>query len=188
MTLIAHEVSTKAMERCSAAAEHALPVNLCFAVFIANFFTGTYLLKNAILAQEILGLGLTLLNSVHLLFAVDEATEVRLLAPMALIEGASVVRELLRLTEVNVLTVGKALVTENSLLLGINQGFLLDHPLETKEGSQLGSDGLRQSLQLDLLLAARARHESESNAEGCPLVLEELHHTVGVKNVAAGQA
>ena len=57
---------------------------------------------------------------IHLLLAVDETTEVGLLAPMALVEGTSMVGELLRLLEVKVVFVSQALIIENALVLGIN--------------------------------------------------------------------
>ena len=185
VTLIAHKVSSEAMEQGCAAAKHALPVYLCFTVFITNVFPCADFFENTILAHKIFGIGLALLYPIHLLLAVYQASKVGLFAPMALIEGASMICKLLRLAEVNVVFIGQALIIENALILGIYQGLFLYDLLKAEERAKLGCDRIRQSLQLDFLLATWARHESKCDAESCPFVFEELDHTVCVKYVAA---
>ena len=51
---------------------------------------------------------------------------------------------------------------------------------------ELGIDQLAAGL-FDFLLAARARHESEGDLEGVPLVLEELVDTVGMENMSTAK-
>ena len=185
VAVIAHEVSTEAVEQSRAAAEHALPVDLCFAVDFTDCLAGADLLQDAILAKKILGLRLVPLSVVHLTLAVDEATEVGLLAVVALVEGATMVGKLLRLLVVYVVNVAQTCILENSLLLSMDQCLRLNLLLETKERSELGFDRLRESLHLDFLLAAGAGHEGEGDSEGGPLVLEEVDDAVRVEDVAA---
>lgn len=137
MAVIAHEVGAEAVEQCRAAAVHALPVDLCFAVFVTDLLARTNLLQDALLAAEILHFGLILLSIVHLLFAVYEATKVRLLAVKALVEGAPMVGVLLLLAVVNVVFVGKSFISKNALILSMDQGLLLNDFLETNERTKL---------------------------------------------------
>ena len=159
VAVIAHEMSTEAVEQSHAAAEHAFPVDLCFAVDFANCLTRADLLQDAVLAEKILGLRLVPLDVVHLLLAVDEAAEVRLLAIVALVERAAMVGKFLRLLVVYVVNVAQALILENSLLLSMDHCMRLNLLLETEEGSELRLNRLRESLHLNFLLAAGAGHE-----------------------------
>ena len=133
VALIAHEVSAKAVVNCNAAAVHALPIDLSFAVLITNCLTDADFFQNTVLAEKILGLRLVPLRIVHLLLTVDETAEVRLLAVVALVEGASVIGKLLRLLIVNVMLVGKTLILKDAFVFGANQSLLLDNLLETEE-------------------------------------------------------
>ena len=185
VAVIAHEMSTEAVEQSRAAAEHAFPVDLCFAVDLADSLAGADLLQDAVLAEKILGLRLVPLSVVHLLLAVDEATKVGLLAIVALVEGAAMVGKFLRLLVVYVVNVAQTCILENSLILSIDHCLRLNLLLETEEGSELGLNRLRESLHLNFLLAAGAGHEGEGDSEGGPLVFEEVHDTVRVEDVAA---
>ena len=142
VTVIAHIVSAEAAKHCHTAAVHALPVDLCFAVFVTNLLARTNFLQDALLAAEILHFGLLLLSIVHLLFAVYEATKVRLLAVEALVEGAPMVGVLLGLAVVNVVFVGKSLIGKDTLVLSVDQGLLLNDFLETNQWSKLLRDRL----------------------------------------------
>ena len=68
------------------AAIHALPVSEFNAVLLALSHADTHLLEQALLAEEVLFVGLTPLICLHLLLTVDQTAEVRLLAAVALIE------------------------------------------------------------------------------------------------------
>ena len=81
------EVScSEAMEECYRAAEVAFPVYLCFAVLFAISLSCTVCLELAVFASQVLFLGA--LFKAKLLLAVDHATEVRLLAVVALVKCA----------------------------------------------------------------------------------------------------
>ena len=121
VALIAHEVSAKAVVNCNATAVHALPIDLSFAVLITNCFTDTDFFQNTVLAEKILGLRLVPLSIVHLLLTVDETAEVRLLAVVALVDGASMIGKLFRLLIINAMLVGKTLILKDVLVLGANQ-------------------------------------------------------------------
>ena len=82
------------------------------------------------------------------------------------------VGKFLRLLVIYVVNVAKACVAENSLIFRISQCLCLNCLFETEQGSELSCDRLRDSLELNLLLAAGARHEREGNSQGCPFVLE----------------
>ena len=185
MAVVAHEMSTEAVEQCRAAAVHALPVDLCFSVNITDCLTGADRLKDTILADKILRLGLIPLGIVHLLFAVDQASEIGLLAVVALVEGATMVGKFLRLLVIYVVNVVQASIVENSLVFSMNQCLRLNSLFEPEKRSELGSDWLRDSLKLNFLLAAGARHEGKGDSKGGPLVLEEVHDAVRVEHVAA---
>lgn len=126
------------------------------------------------MAEKILGLRLVPLSIVHLLLTVDETAEVRLLAIVALVEGASVISKLLRLLIVNVMLVGKTLILKDAFVFGAIQSLLFDNLLETEERAKFLLNWLRQSLELDLLLAAWAREEAESDSKGGPLMLQKV--------------
>ena len=78
-----------------------------------------------------------LLSIVHFLLTIDEAPEVRLLAPVALVEGAPVHSILLRFLVIKVANIFKAFVVEDTLIFRINQSLSLDNFLESKQGAQL---------------------------------------------------
>ena len=53
VAVIAHEVSTEAVEQSRAAAVHALPVDLDFAVCVTDCLTSANFFQNAVLAKKI---------------------------------------------------------------------------------------------------------------------------------------
>ena len=67
-----------------------------------------------------------LLSVSHFLFAVNEATEVRLLASITEVERAPMIGIFLRLAEVGVTWSSESLVLEDSLLLGVDKSLLLN--------------------------------------------------------------
>ena len=95
MALLAEVVGAKAAEEGHAAAELAFPVDLLHPMLLALGLSSTYLLQQAGLAEEVLFLGRLFLSVCHLLPTVDQSTKVGLLAIVALVEGAPVVRKLL---------------------------------------------------------------------------------------------
>ena len=78
-----------------------------------------------------------LLSIVHFLLTIDETPEVRLLAPVALVEGAPVHSILLRFLVVNVVNVFKAFIVEDTLIFRINQSLSLHNFFESKQGAKL---------------------------------------------------
>ena len=119
------------------AAEHALPVDLIIAVFLAICLPCANIFEQAALAKQVLWLGLILLSVVHFLLAIDKSTEVGLLALVTLVEGASMIGKLLRLLEVNVVFVGKTFIFEDTLISGIDQSLSLHDFFESKQGAKL---------------------------------------------------
>ena len=72
-----------------------------------------------------------------------------------------------------------------ALHLCVPESHLFNFLLEAEERTQFASDRIGDTFKLNLLLAARARHESEGDSECSPFVLEELDDTVGVEDMAA---
>ena len=101
-------MSAKAAKESNRAAEHAFPVDLCPAMFLASSLTSTHFFEDAFLAEKIFLLGITLLSI--LLLTVNETTEERLLAAMALVERAAAVCKFLRLVVVGVTQSSKSLI------------------------------------------------------------------------------
>ena len=151
-------------------------------MFLACCLTGSHFFENASLAEKIFLLRLKLLSI--LLFTVDEATEERLLAFMALIERTAAVGKFLRFAKIDVIRSDESLIIKNALCLGVQEGLFLNSLFEREERTELTGDRLGQANDIDLLLAARAAHEGESNSKGSPFVLEKQNHTAGVENMA----
>ena len=151
-------------------------------MFLAGSLTGSNFFEDAILAEKLFLLRLELLRI--LLLTVDEATEVRLLAAVALVERAAAVGEFLRLAVIDVILSDESLIIENALSLGVQEGLFLNSLFERDERTELTGDRLGKAHNIDLLFAARAAHEGESNSEGRPFVLEKQNHTVCVENMA----
>ena len=179
---LAHVMSAKAAVESYSAAVHAFPVNLGPAVDLAISLTGSHFFKDAGLAEKIFLLGITLLCI--LLLTIDKATKVWLLATVALVERAAAVGEFLRLAEIDVIRSDESLIIKNALCLGVQEGLFLNSLFERDKRTKLTGDRLGQAHNIDLLFAARAAHEGESNSEGCPFVLEKLNNTVCVENMA----
>ena len=85
-----------------AATELAFPVDLSGAVFRTRCSASTNFFQQTVLAQQVLLLRLLLLCVCHLLLAIYQATEVGLLAAVALVEGTPVICELLGPSEVRI--------------------------------------------------------------------------------------
>lgn len=86
MAGVAEVCRAEAVVESDRAAELAFPVNLSLAMLFTVSLASTELLKEAVLADEVFLLGLVLFHVHHLLFAVDQATEVGLLAGVALVD------------------------------------------------------------------------------------------------------
>ena len=86
-------------------------------MFLAGSLTGSNFFEDAVLAEKLFLLCLELLRI--LLLTVDEATEVRLLAAVALVERAAAVGEFLRLAEIDVILSEESLIIKNALSLGV---------------------------------------------------------------------
>ena len=99
VALLAEIVGAKAAEEGHAAAELAFPVNLGLAMLFANGLSCSDFLQKTVLATEILLRDLALSHVSKLLLAVYQATKVRFLTLVALINGAAMVSELLWLSE-----------------------------------------------------------------------------------------
>ena len=187
MARVAHVVRSEAAEERNGTAVHALPVDLDATMRLAGGLSGTDLLEEAILAEEVFFLGLALLSVGHLLLAVDETTEVGLLATVALIEGCAVVGELLGIVVVGITDSGETLIMENPLIFSVLKSLLLNMLFEGNERAELAGNGLGDTSDVDLRLAAGAAHEGESDSECSPLVLEELNDAICVEDMAAGK-
>ena len=98
MAVIAVVHISTAAEEGNRTTEHALPVDLCIAVLVAIGCSSTNFFQKTVLATEILLRGLTLSHVSKLLLAVYQATKVRFLTLVALINGAAMVSELLWLS------------------------------------------------------------------------------------------
>ena len=71
---------------------------------------------------------------------------------------------------------------------GILECLALNILLHVEKWAKLGRNLLGEALlELDFLLAARALHEGEGDAQGRPAVLEQLYEAVCVENVAAAE-
>ena len=182
VAIIAEVVCSEAAEEGSRTAEHALPVDLNIAMLFACGLTSSHFLQETILAHEVLLFGFIITS---LLLTVDESTEVRLFACMALVEGAAVVGELLWLSIVVVAHCRKPLICKDALFLSVLKSELLNTFFKANQRAKFTSNGIREAFERDLLLAAGARHEGEGDSEGGPFVLEELNDTVGVEDMTA---
>ena len=80
VALVAHVVGSKAVEDGDIAAKHALPVYLRLSVLFTDILASSDLFQDAVLASQVLRLRLVGLIIVHLLFTVDQTTEVWLFA------------------------------------------------------------------------------------------------------------
>ena len=78
-----------------------------------------------------------LLSIVHFLLTIDETPEVRLLAPMTLVEGAPVHSILLRFLVVNVANIFEAVIVEDTLISRINQSLSLNNFFESMQVTEL---------------------------------------------------
>lgn len=185
VTGVAKVIGAPAAVEGDRAAIHALPVNLVITVFRALRRARANLRQETILAKQVLLPCLLLLCSSHLLLAVHKATEVRLLAFVALEERASVQGVLQRLFEVKIVRILQTVFLQDSLLLCIAQGLSLDYLFDADDRTQGSCNRPGQSaLQPDFLLALGTGHEGERDFQGCPGVLKKFNHAVRVEDVA----
>ena len=154
-------------------------------MFLTVSCSGTYLFKEAVLAEKILLLSLLLLCVSSFLLAVDETSKVGLLAAVTLVEGGAMHGVLLRFSVIGVILIFKSFIRKNSLFLSVDESLLLNLLLQAKEWAELCSDRLGKTIKLDLLVASRASHEAERDLESGPLVLEKLDEAVGVEDMPA---
>ena len=82
------------------------------------------------------------------------------------------VGELLRLSEIDIAFSCQPLILKDPLQLGVDESFSFNTLLEADERAKFSCDLRWQSLDLDLLLAARARHEGKGDSQSRPSVLE----------------
>lgn len=129
MAIDAHVVRPEAVESGLRAAVHTLPVDLLIAVFRALCLPGADLFQQTFLTQKVFRLALDPVRIGCVLDAVDQAAEVGLLALEALVEGASMSCERLWVFEVDIVFVEQSSVTQETLVLRIDQGLLLDNSL-----------------------------------------------------------
>ena len=116
MARFAEVGGAKTDEKCCRAAELALPVNLDTTVFLTARLTCSNLFQKAILADQVLWL--VVIRSLSTLnLTVNKTTKVRLLAAVALKEGAAMVRKFLWLVVVDVTRRRKSFIVEDALLL-----------------------------------------------------------------------
>ena len=125
MAWVAHVVGTEAAVEGSGAAILAFPVNLRGTVLLAARSASTDVFEQAALAEKVFLLGLASFLVSHLTLTVDESTEVRLLAVIAQVEGASVVGKLLWLSIVCIIFVLESLICKDTLFLSIDQCLFL---------------------------------------------------------------
>jgi len=112
----AEVVCSPAAVKSDGATVLTLPVNLNIAVFLTCGLTGTKLLQQTILADQIFRLCVLVLGTLHL--TVDQTTEVGLLTFTALVDRAAVQGVLQRLSKVGVTWSLESFIIEDALFLG----------------------------------------------------------------------
>ena len=117
-----------AVVHCHRAAIVALPVDLLAAMLLAVAGAGAVGLHLAVFAAQVLFL--CALLSLKLLLAVYHAAKVRILAVIALIEGAGVHGKVKELALEAVTTCRKALIQVKALILSHVEGHSLDFALD----------------------------------------------------------
>lgn len=95
---------------------------------------------------------------------------------------------MLGFVEVGVTGGGKALVAQNSLLLGVEESLFFNSLFKADERAELCSNRTGHPLDVNLHLAGRALHEGEAYAKARPLVLEKIDNAVRVEDVATAQS
>ena len=130
-------------------------------MLVALHGTYTNLLEQAVLTHEVLLLGVALLIVGHQDLAIDQATEVRTLAPIALIERAMSICIGLRSAEVNIILVKEAIVFQETLFFSVDDSLFLNLLFEAHQRVQMLADGLGYAPGFDLLVALGAAHEGE---------------------------
>ena len=129
---------------------------------------------------------LRLLLHIKLTLAVDHAAEVRLLAIVALIEGAGVHGQGKEIALVEVAWASEPLIRGKILVLGNLKCKFVDLLTQLSEIVEFLGDFGAPDL-LNFALAAGAGHESEGDLQRAPSVLQELMDAVGVEDVTAAE-
>ena len=178
------EVSVAAPEERLRAAQVALPGDVLVPVLLAVELATADLLDGAARAAEVLLAGRV--SKLQVALAVNKAAVERLLAGAALVEGALGQNVLVRLVVELAACLGNGCHVDLSLGL-VLPGECQDVLLELQELVQVSVE-LRALLEaLDGRLAGRAGEELKRDAEGAPLVAEEVTDALGVENVAAAE-
>ena len=165
VTFLTEVGCAKAVEEGHTTAELAFPVDLSNTVLLARGLSSSNSLEHAGLAEQVFLLSFLLFRVVHLLLTVDQTSEVRLLALVALIERASMISELLGLSEIGISRSDDSFISKDSLLISILESLLLNILLQCKERAKLLFDCIGDSVHFDLLLATRARHEGKGDSK-----------------------
>lgn len=158
----AHVQVASTMEKGSFATIDAFPVDLLGTVLLALNRADSNLLQKALLAEEMLLFSLILLLfRSHQDLTINQATKVRLLTPVALVERAMIICVSLGFAEICVTFFEYALVLEEALSFGVDKGLFFDLFLQSHQGVQVLANGFRDALSLDLLIALGAAHKGE---------------------------
>ena len=181
---LAEPVRAEAVVNSNGAAEHAFPVDLEVAVLCTGLLPCTVSLHLAIPAAKVLLAELILV--VEGSSTIDHAAEVRLLAVVALVEGAIVHGEFEELAFVVVARASEALIFVEALVLGHIESDLMNALAKLVKFFELSLNLLAPCLS-DLLLAARAVHEGEVDLERAPAGLEEHLDAICVEDVATAE-
>ena len=80
-------------------------------------------------------------------------------------ERASMISELLGLSEIGISRSDDSFISKDSLLISILESLLLNILLQCKERAKLLFDCIGDSVHFDLLLATRARHEGKGDSK-----------------------
>ena len=110
MAAIAHRVSSEASEKGYITAIHAFPVYVIFTVYSAIVKTISHINSETVLADEVFFLCISLGCISSFLLAVNESSEVRLFASMALIKGAAMISKFLWLPVIGVMGILESLI------------------------------------------------------------------------------
>ena len=185
MAPVAHVSCAEAVPHSHGAAVAALPVYVRGTVLFAVTHACAISFELAVLAAQVLFFGV--LFHAELLLAVDHASEVGLLAVVALEEGARVQGEAQQVALVGVAWRHQSLALVQALVLSHFKSELFDAFTELGEGGELLGDR-SAAFNLYVLFAAGAGHEGEGDLEGIPSVLEKLQHAIGVEDMAAAES
>ena len=132
---LAHVVSSKAAEEGSGAAVHTLPVNLDVAMLLTSCLASADFFEKAIFACKVLLASFLFSFLCLLLLAINQATKVRLLTAVALVEGAAMQGVLKWLALVEVTWGIDAAILEDSFCFSVLKCHSLDLSLHLDKWS-----------------------------------------------------